>query len=206
MLPQQTPPITETGVIKWLRENLFSSWLNAILTVLALWAVWWVAAHVLPWAVYGIWNAASLNECRAIRDELYGPGTSVACWAVITRTLEPASLRLLPAAVLLAPRPGARGLPPRRGARSVQRCAEAAPLPDRRGAVPLLLAPLGRLDLVAHRRCGRFRRGLPRLPAAYPGRRQPPRRHRRHPRAAPLLALRCGTRLRAPSMPSCPSA
>jgi general L-amino acid transport system permease protein len=84
MLPQQTPPITETGVIKWLRENLFSSWLNAILTVLALWAVWWVAAHVLPWAVYGIWNASSLNECRAIRDELYGPGTSVACWAVIT--------------------------------------------------------------------------------------------------------------------------
>ena len=72
MLPQQTPPVTETGVIKWLRENLFSSWLNAILTVLSLWAVWWVAAHVLPWAVYGIWNASSLNECRAIRDELYG--------------------------------------------------------------------------------------------------------------------------------------
>jgi general L-amino acid transport system permease protein len=83
MLPQQTPPITETGAIKWLRENLFSSWLNAILTVLSLLAVWWVAEHVLPWALYGIWNASSLNECRAIRDELYGPGTSVACWAVI---------------------------------------------------------------------------------------------------------------------------
>jgi general L-amino acid transport system permease protein len=84
MLPEQTPPVTERGAIKWLRENLFSSWLNAILTVLSIWAVWWVASHVLPWAIFGIWNASSLNECRAIRDELYGPGTSVACWAVIT--------------------------------------------------------------------------------------------------------------------------
>jgi general L-amino acid transport system permease protein len=84
MLPQQEPPLTETGAIKWLRENLFSGWLNTILTILSIYAVWWVASHVLPWAVFGIWDASSLNECRAIRDEIYGPGTSVACWAVIT--------------------------------------------------------------------------------------------------------------------------
>jgi general L-amino acid transport system permease protein len=32
MLPEQDPPSAETGAVKWLRENLFSSWLNAILT------------------------------------------------------------------------------------------------------------------------------------------------------------------------------
>jgi general L-amino acid transport system permease protein len=28
MLPEKTPPVTQTGAIKWLRENLFSSWGN----------------------------------------------------------------------------------------------------------------------------------------------------------------------------------
>ena len=35
MLPPKPPPATERGVVKWLRENLFSGWLNSILTVLA---------------------------------------------------------------------------------------------------------------------------------------------------------------------------
>jgi general L-amino acid transport system permease protein len=84
MIPETDPPLTETGAIKWLRENLFSSWFNAILTVLSLYAVYWVGSHVLPWAVFGIWDAGSLTECRAIRDQRYGEGSSVACWAVIT--------------------------------------------------------------------------------------------------------------------------
>ena len=29
MLAPQDPPLGQTGVIRWLRENLFSSWLNA---------------------------------------------------------------------------------------------------------------------------------------------------------------------------------
>jgi general L-amino acid transport system permease protein len=84
MLPEQAPPLTETGAVKWLRENLFSSWLNAILTVLSILFIYWVLAHILPWMLGGIWQAGSLTECREVRNALYGEGASVACWAVIT--------------------------------------------------------------------------------------------------------------------------
>ena len=84
MLPEQDPPLTESGAIKWLRENLFSSWMNAILTIVSLYVVYWVLAHILPWMLGGIWDAGSLRECREIRDALYGEGASVACWAVLT--------------------------------------------------------------------------------------------------------------------------
>lgn len=84
MLPEQDPPLTESGAIKWLRENLFSSWMNAILTIVSLFVIYWVLAHILPWMVGGIWDAGSLNECREIRDATYGEGVPVACWAVLT--------------------------------------------------------------------------------------------------------------------------
>ncbi|RFU12960.1 amino acid ABC transporter permease [Rhodobacteraceae bacterium W635] len=83
MIPEQDPPITEKGALKWMRENLFSSWLNAILTVLSLYVIYWVLAHILPWTVGGIWDAESLSQCRDIRDAS-GIDYNVACWAVIT--------------------------------------------------------------------------------------------------------------------------
>lgn len=83
MLPPAPPPRRETGAIRWLRENLLSGPLNILLTVLALWLLWVALRGVLPWAVRGIWEAGSLSECRAIRDEIYPPGTEAACWAVI---------------------------------------------------------------------------------------------------------------------------
>ncbi len=84
MIPPAPPPRGEGGALNWLRDNLFPSWLNAILTVVAVAAVVWVVAHVAPWMWRGIWHAGSLTECRAIRDELYGPGVSAACFAVLT--------------------------------------------------------------------------------------------------------------------------
>jgi general L-amino acid transport system permease protein len=84
MLPEEAPPVLASGPIKWLRENLFSSWLNTILTILSLYVVYWILNHVTGWAVFGIWDAGSLSECREIRDERYGEGTNVACWAVLT--------------------------------------------------------------------------------------------------------------------------
>ena len=81
MLPPATPPISEAGAIKWMRENLISTWLNAVLTVVSLVVIWWLLAAIVPWVFNGIWNANSLNDCRAIRDAR-GLETA-ACWAVI---------------------------------------------------------------------------------------------------------------------------
>lgn len=83
MLPEQEPPATEKGVLKWVRENLFSSWLNSILTLLSLFAIYWVFTHIWPWFSHSIWNASSLTECREIRDATWGADASSACFAVI---------------------------------------------------------------------------------------------------------------------------
>ena len=82
MLPQQDPPLAETGVIKWVRENLFSSLLNAILTVISLYVIYLALSVLIPWVVSPTWGAESLTECRAIFAQL-GETTHQACWGVI---------------------------------------------------------------------------------------------------------------------------
>lgn len=83
MLPEQEPPVTERGVIKWVRENLFSSWLNILLTVLSLYVIYWALNLFLPWAFGGVWNAGSLSECREVLFAVYKGSHDGACWAVI---------------------------------------------------------------------------------------------------------------------------
>ena len=84
MLPQQPPPITEVGAVKWVRENLFPGPLNTVLTILSLFVVYWVVSHIGPWLVNGIWDAGSLTECREIRNTTMGENASAACFAVIS--------------------------------------------------------------------------------------------------------------------------
>ncbi|GGL51143.1 amino acid ABC transporter permease [Wenxinia marina] len=83
MLPPAEPPTKERGAVKWVRENLVSSWLNAILTILSIYFIWYVVSHVAPWFLNGIWDASSLSECREIRDATLGPDAEAACFAVI---------------------------------------------------------------------------------------------------------------------------
>ena len=83
MLPQQIPPVGERGIVKWLRENLFSGWFNSILTVLALLAVYNLIQILLPWLSNSVWNAESLRECRDIVIAQSGEGATGACWAMV---------------------------------------------------------------------------------------------------------------------------
>lgn len=83
MLPQQTPPLTERGVVKWLRENLFSSFFNGFLTVLGLLVIYALIQAALPWLMNSVWNAGSLKECREIVWASAGPDATGACWAMV---------------------------------------------------------------------------------------------------------------------------
>ncbi|QYZ71956.1 amino acid ABC transporter permease [Neotabrizicola shimadae] len=83
MLPPQPPPTRESGVVKWLHENLFSSWLNGILTVVGLIILALIIKSALPWWLNGVWHASSLGECREIIAASAGEGATGACWAVI---------------------------------------------------------------------------------------------------------------------------
>ncbi|MFQ6553436.1 amino acid ABC transporter permease [Aestuariibius insulae] len=77
-IPPSPPPASEAGVIKWLRENLFSSISNSILTILGLIAVYYMVVGLGPWLANSIWQSDSLAECREILD-----GATGACFAVI---------------------------------------------------------------------------------------------------------------------------
>ena len=81
IIPPAPPPPGQTGVWRWMRENLFSSITNTLLTFLSVYLIWSVLASIMPWTLNGVWVANSLNECREIRDAR-GLETA-ACWAVI---------------------------------------------------------------------------------------------------------------------------
>ncbi len=83
MIAPEPPPSSAGGVVHWLRERLFSGWINSILTLLCLWGIWSLVAHVLPWFSHSVWNASSLTECREIIRETWGEGVGGACLAVI---------------------------------------------------------------------------------------------------------------------------
>ena len=83
MLPAMAPPVRTSGPIAWIRANLISSWLNAILTVLAILGVFQFVALALPWLLHGVWIADSLGECRDSIAKNFGPDAGGACWAVI---------------------------------------------------------------------------------------------------------------------------
>ena len=78
MVEEQEPPAATTGVVGWIRENLFSSPLNAVLSVLSLTFIFYVLSSLLPWVISPTWSASSLGECREILA-----GHEGACWGVI---------------------------------------------------------------------------------------------------------------------------
>lgn len=84
MLGPQRPPTSQTGAMRWVRENLFSGWLNTVLTLGALVFLYLLLSTIGPWLLHSVWHASSLHECREIVIQRYGEGASGACFAVIT--------------------------------------------------------------------------------------------------------------------------
>jgi general L-amino acid transport system permease protein len=81
--PEPPPPNT-VGVVGWARENLFSSPSNTFLTIISLAIIVIYVPALLDWAVFkSVWNAGSLQECRAIIVETFGEGQRGACWAIV---------------------------------------------------------------------------------------------------------------------------
>jgi general L-amino acid transport system permease protein len=78
--PARTAPLSQIGLVGWLRANLFASWLNSAVTLLVLYLVVRWAIGFVDWAfVNAVWSVDN-NQTQACRD-LKGTG---ACWAVIT--------------------------------------------------------------------------------------------------------------------------
>ena len=79
-MPEAAPRSPSGGALGWLRANLFSSWLSAVVTLLLLLLIGRALYGIVQWGVVNaIWWVPDnqTQPCRAIR----GVG---ACWAVVT--------------------------------------------------------------------------------------------------------------------------
>lgn len=68
------PPVSDTGVVGWMRENLFSSPLNTVLTLVIVSILWFSIIPFFKWAFIGACWAPGC-DCRV---------TDGACWSIIT--------------------------------------------------------------------------------------------------------------------------
>jgi len=78
-IPQQPAPLSAAGPVKWLRDNLFATWQNGLLTIVAAYVLYFVLSSILPWIWGGVWTTSSLSECREVLQ-----GKSAACFSVIS--------------------------------------------------------------------------------------------------------------------------
>ncbi len=78
--PDLPPPVRTSGVLAWLRNNLFSTPVNSVLTLTALWLLWKIIPPVFDW---GVIDAVFIGKSRAeCWDQMPFPAAG-ACWSLI---------------------------------------------------------------------------------------------------------------------------
>lgn len=75
------PPVTQVGVVGWIRNNLFKGWLNSILTLITLYILWKIVPPLIHWAFLDSLWLSTGAECQKIDG---------ACWSII-----PANIRFI---------------------------------------------------------------------------------------------------------------
>ena len=83
----RTPPIATTGLLGWIRLNLFSSWFNSILTILVIYLLYQILIPFLDWSIFSAdfthnylgQQIIDRTFCTRVMD----PEIGGACWAII---------------------------------------------------------------------------------------------------------------------------
>ncbi len=72
------PPVTQVGVLGWIRTNLFKGWLNSCLTIITVYFLWLIIPPFIRWAfVDSLWFSTGA-ECQQ---------STGACWSVVTANI-----------------------------------------------------------------------------------------------------------------------
>ena len=80
--PARPAPLSETSIIGWLRINLFSSWVNVILTVVSLYIIFLAVRGIWVWGIQeAVWSAETRRECFKISKD-------GACWAGVINWMD----------------------------------------------------------------------------------------------------------------------
>jgi len=74
--PPEARPSSPALAIDWVRQHLFSSIPNTVLTLVCLWLLWLTVPPIISWAITGaVWSGGDPALCKA---------TEGACWAIVT--------------------------------------------------------------------------------------------------------------------------
>ena len=74
------PPLEQAGLLRWARENLFSSPGNIVLTLVCIFFIGWTVPPLLRFFVFdAVWSGSDREACLA-SPQLPEPG---ACWAFV---------------------------------------------------------------------------------------------------------------------------
>ena len=77
------PPVINIGVIGWLRQNLFSTWYNTILTFLGIYILYVAIPPFFQWAILdAVWTGEDRTVCEWY-DENKVKYRAGACWLYI---------------------------------------------------------------------------------------------------------------------------
>ncbi len=86
LTPSQPAPKSEVGAGAWARNNLFSTPMNSVLTLLAILVVAWFVPKILSWLIFSaVWTGADRTACLTVEQGGQLPaGWSGACWPFVT--------------------------------------------------------------------------------------------------------------------------
>lgn len=75
---QMKPPVSDVGIIGWLKSNLFNGWLNSTLTIVVGYILYLTIPPLIDWAfLNSLWFSTS-QECS---------DSTGACWSVVTSNI-----------------------------------------------------------------------------------------------------------------------
>ena len=81
------PPVATTGILGWLRMNLFSNWINSLISLFVLYILFQFIPWILNWTVFAADFKYNFNGEEIINREMCSrvldPETGGACWAII---------------------------------------------------------------------------------------------------------------------------
>ena len=87
MIDSRKPPVATTGILGWFRINLFSNWVNSIITLFVLYILIQFIPWILNWTIFAADFKYNFNGEEIINREMCSrvldPETGGACWAII---------------------------------------------------------------------------------------------------------------------------
>jgi amine acid ABC transporter, permease protein, 3-TM region, His/Glu/Gln/Arg/opine family len=81
----QTAPMSDSTLVGWGRKNLFATWSDSLMTVVAILAILYFLPSALNWLFFSaVWSGADRTACLTVEQGGELPaGWSGACWAYV---------------------------------------------------------------------------------------------------------------------------